>query len=268
MVKRRLDMNSLTAEEVLRRGIAAARVGDDDEARALLSEVTLREPDNEAAWLWLAGVETGPQRKRAAFERVLALKPDDEEATDGLECLAEKYGAAILKDDEGLETLRCTWHADRETLLRCARCDKPMCPECSRQHPVGLRCKECMRETRSPLYKVSTARYFAAGLTAVAAGSAAALILAAVFGLVSGFLTMIIGFLAGGILGTPIAEAVSVSAGRKRGRGLVYAAAAGMVLGVAVAGVVSVFIGGLFMSVLGFIAYLFAGIGAVRVRLR
>lgn len=268
MARRPLDLDSLTAEEILRRGIAAVRVGDDDEARSLLIEVTQRQPDNADAWLWLAGVESGPQRKRAAFERVLALRPGDVDAADGLERLVDKYGAAVLEDEAALETLHCTWHSDRETLLRCARCGKPMCPECARPHPVGLRCKECMRETRSPLYRVSAGRYAVAGVTALASGSAAALLLAAIFGQLGGIFALIIGFVGGGILGAPIAEAVSVSAGRKRGRGLVYVTAAGMGLGIVVVSIVSGLVGGLGMNILGFLAYLFAAIGAVQARLR
>ena len=268
MARQRLDLDSLTAEEILRRGLAAARVGDEDEARSLLTEVTLREPENADAWMWLAGVESGPQQKRAAFERVLKIRPGDTDASDGLERLAVKYGAGVLKDDSGIEMLHCTWHPSRETLLRCARCNKPMCPECSRQHPVGLRCKECIKATRSPLYRVSPGRYVIAFVAAAAAGSVAAIILAGIFGLIGGLFSLLIGFVAGGILGTPIAEAVSVAAGRKRGRGLVYVTAAGIGIGIAVAGVAAGMIGGLRIDWLGFIAYLFAGIGAVRTRLK
>jgi len=39
--------------------------------------------------------------------------------------------------------LYCYRHPDRETLLRCARCDRPICLECQVRHPVGIRCPEC-----------------------------------------------------------------------------------------------------------------------------
>lgn len=253
----------------MRRAVAAARVGDDDEARSLLSEVTRLEPENAAAWLWLASVEAGPQRKRAAFERALALEPDNAEAAAGLERLAEKYGAAVLSEERApAEAVHCTWHPDRETLLRCARCDKPMCPECSRQHPVGLRCKECARQTRSPLYKVSPGGYALAALGAIVSGSGAALLLAALFGLVGGIFTLLVGFVAGGLVGAPLAEVVSIAAGRKRGRGLVYTAAAGMLIGIVVAIGAAGLVRGLSINPLGYLAYLFAGIGAVRARLQ
>jgi rhomboid protease GluP len=37
----------------------------------------------------------------------------------------------------------CYRHPDRETLLRCGRCDRPICAECQVRHPVGIRCPEC-----------------------------------------------------------------------------------------------------------------------------
>jgi hypothetical protein len=45
----------------------------------------------------------------------------------------------------------------RETLLRCNRCDRPMCTECAVQHPVGLRCKECIKELARVNYRKSPA---------------------------------------------------------------------------------------------------------------
>ncbi|MBI5877126.1 MAG: rhomboid family intramembrane serine protease [Chloroflexi bacterium] len=39
--------------------------------------------------------------------------------------------------------LYCYRHPERETLLRCARCDRPICAECQVRHPVGIRCPEC-----------------------------------------------------------------------------------------------------------------------------
>jgi hypothetical protein len=44
-----------------------------------------------------------------------------------------------------LERLTCTVHPDRETLLRCNRCNRPMCSECAVLTPTGYRCRECVR---------------------------------------------------------------------------------------------------------------------------
>ncbi len=41
--------------------------------------------------------------------------------------------------------LYCANHPQRETSLRCNRCEKAICPECAVQTPIGYRCRECVR---------------------------------------------------------------------------------------------------------------------------
>lgn len=38
----------------------------------------------------------------------------------------------------------CPRHPDRITYIRCGRCDRPICPECMIQAPVGFHCPECV----------------------------------------------------------------------------------------------------------------------------
>jgi membrane associated rhomboid family serine protease len=37
----------------------------------------------------------------------------------------------------------CYRHQDRETAVTCSNCGRPICPDCMRQTPVGIRCPEC-----------------------------------------------------------------------------------------------------------------------------
>jgi len=40
----------------------------------------------------------------------------------------------------------CPRHPDRESYVRCQRCERPVCPECQRQAAVGVQCVDCVRE--------------------------------------------------------------------------------------------------------------------------
>jgi hypothetical protein len=98
-----------------------------------------------------------------------------------------------------------------ETLLRCGKCDRPICPDCTKFGPVGARCPECAALRTGPLYQVRPDR-LALGLVAV---------LAVAFGIgmllasIRGFgIFMLWGPLLGG---QAIGELILRITGRKRG---------------------------------------------------
>lgn len=47
-------------------------------------------------------------------------------------------GGSAVSDD-----LRCYRHPDRDTLLSCSNCERPICTSCAQPAAVGLRCPEC-----------------------------------------------------------------------------------------------------------------------------
>ena len=66
----------------------------------------------------------------------------------------------------------CYAHPDRETTLRCKRCDQPMCASCARRTPTGYVCKDCVRahqksfdtsEWYDYIFRVSCCRAFFRG---------------------------------------------------------------------------------------------------------
>lgn len=51
---------------------------------------------------------------------------------------------ASMPDDVDVRV--CYRHSDRETLVSCSNCGRPICHECMIPAPVGFRCPECVRE--------------------------------------------------------------------------------------------------------------------------
>lgn len=52
---------------------------------------------------------------------------------------------AIPSDSSALDTMHCYRHPDRETLLSCSNCERPICTACMTTAAVGVRCPECAR---------------------------------------------------------------------------------------------------------------------------
>ena len=97
---------------------------------------------------------------------------------------------AITADLHEPQPLFCYRHPDRETWVRCGRCDQPICTRCAMQGPVGLRCRTCGKPSRDALTSLKPNQIAIA--LAVATGLGAVV---GYFGAQFGFLMIVIGFL-------------------------------------------------------------------------
>lgn len=79
--------------------------------------------------------------------------------------------------------LHCAYHPDRETSLRCNRCEQPICPKCAILTPTGYRCKSCIQQQQRTF---NTARWYDYPL---------ALCVAAVLSFAGSWLASILGWL-------------------------------------------------------------------------
>lgn len=101
-----------------------------------------------------------------------------------------------------------------ETALRCSRCETPICPKCLIQTPVGARCRDCARMSKSPVYTVDSTTMVRAGVAAVVGG----IVMGLIWGLV--LLPFSVGFFSifvGAGLGYAFTRMMEFATGRKRG---------------------------------------------------
>jgi hypothetical protein len=123
--------------------------------------------------------------------------------------------------DESNVTLVCYNHPNRETLLRCNRCDRPICNECAVLTPTGYRCKECVRGQQKIFDTAKPIDYVLAVVVA--------LVLAYIGGFLTfaGFFIIFIAPVAGVIIGEAVRRVIQ----RRRSIRLFQATTAAVVIG-------------------------------------
>ena len=167
-------------------------------------------------------------QKLAAIEKAYEILGDPARRTiyDG------KPAPVVVGSDGEPESLTCANHPDRETLLRCNKCGKPICISCAVRTPVGYRCTDCVREQQN-IYFNAMGRD---NIVALAVGFALTLIVAPIVGFLLGsigFFGFFIAFIIGSGAGTLVARIIRRAVGNRRGRKLPHWALAGIILGVA-----------------------------------
>jgi len=128
----------------------------------------------------------------------------------------------MTEDSSQPQPMYCYAHPQRETLLRCNRCERPMCQSCAVLTPTGYRCKECVRGQQKTF---DTTRWWDYPVAVVTAG-----VLSYVGGRIAnvfGFFTILVAPVAGMI----IAEAVRFVVRKRRSKTLTLLAAAATLMG-------------------------------------
>lgn len=124
-------------------------------------------------------------------------------------------------------TPTCARHPRVETRISCVQCGTAICPDCMVSAPVGFKCPDCARQARHARAMGRPDQYAKAAGFGVAAATVAAVVLGQVFR--GGFLSWI----AAGVAGYLIAEAVRRGAGGNRAVPFRYLAIGLAVLAVA-----------------------------------
>ncbi|HEY1013602.1 MAG TPA: zinc ribbon domain-containing protein [Herpetosiphonaceae bacterium] len=143
-------MTAASEARLLAEGITAAKAGQRDRARELLTQVITANASNEQAWLWMSSVLDTSAQRRECLLRVLAINPFNEVAQYGLTALdseaqsaakpapppppkpapaAPQAGALVIcpfcsnqTDDSKLDCDSC----GENTVLSCPNCEKPI----------------------------------------------------------------------------------------------------------------------------------------------
>ena len=120
------------------------------------------------------------------------------------------------------ETLYCYVHPDRETMLRCNNCERPICTKCAVLTPTGYRCRECVRGQQKIFETAGTSDFI---LAPIVAGG---------LSLLGSFVVPLLGFFTiflAPLAGTAIAEVVSRIIRRRRSKNLFYVIAGAVAAG-------------------------------------
>jgi hypothetical protein len=120
------------------------------------------------------------------------------------------------------EPVYCANHPKTPTLLRCNRCNKPICSKCAIQTPTGYRCRECVRGQQKTF---ETAQWYDTPLAFTIA-----FVISFLGSLIAGAMSFFVIFIAP-IVGTLIAEAARTATQRRRSQRLFLIVGIGTLLG-------------------------------------
>ncbi|MEX1022973.1 MAG: hypothetical protein WD058_07475 [Dehalococcoidia bacterium] len=124
----------------------------------------------------------------------------------------------------------CSRHPEVETALECGRCATPICPRCMVHTPGGIRCPDCARLRRPPMYELGPLDYAKALGVAAVLGPLMGFV-GALFIPVRGFggLFLLLALFIGSGAGALVAEGIRRVTRGKRGLGMGIVAALALV---------------------------------------
>ncbi len=117
----------MSSAEALQKAIQAARSGRKVEARDLLLKLVEDDPQNEMAWMWLAGLVDSLEDRIIACENVLTINPANEKARAYLTKLQQQNKSSLEKKniEEAVDVFnQAKAHAERDEInaaIRLAR---------------------------------------------------------------------------------------------------------------------------------------------------
>ena len=159
----------------------------------------------------------------------------------------------------------CYVHPNRDTSLRCNRCERPICANCAVRTPTGYRCKECIREGQKAF---NTAEWYDY-LIGFGTSAGLSLITSIVLLFISrflGFFMIFVSFGIAGAAGVYISNLVMAVLRKRRSSQLFWLAAAGVVAGT-IPTIFSLLISGNFYPIIWQGLYLFIATPTVYTRL-
>jgi hypothetical protein len=162
-------------------------------------------------------------------------------------------------------TLYCYVHPNRETSLRCNRCERPICADCAVLTPTGYRCKECVREQQKIFNTAEWYDYIVGFGVAAVLSLFASGILVVISGFI-GFFMWFVSFAIAGAAGVFIANIIQAALRKRRSKELFWLTAAGVVVGALPVILFLLFTGGLF-SIIWQGIYLFIATPTVYARI-
>jgi hypothetical protein len=120
------------------------------------------------------------------------------------------------------ETLTCYKHPGRETLLRCNKCNRPICAQCAVRTPTGYSCKDCIRGQQKAFNNSHASDFIAAPVVSA--------LLAYLGSYVPAFAGLFTVFVAP-LIGTGIVKLANRLTGKRRSKALFNTITAAVILG-------------------------------------